>query len=262
MSHSNGHWISPPPSPPSHPQDKKKLEEAEVHSFFPSRPWEHGKKHTGSFGSEGWGMRMLCCRACGEHESHGSPRQIRADSIHQITASHCTQRAEINREAGGAWGVSAVGQGYFSPCVSSSAELDRVVYPQCPTSSLRWSKESCGSWPRTMHWRWVQRTEACAFPLLHPKNSSNNSTRKSDVIGKISTSHIFPNSCFLWYFHITTQSSCWHCHFVSISMHAFISGLLWWAVTTWKKKSVIVFAALQCCLLLWFVSCRGINSIA
>lgn len=70
---------------------------------------------------------MLRCRARGEHESHGLPWQIRADSIHRVTASRRTQRAEINWEAGGAWGGRAMGRGDFSPCVSGSAELGGVA---------------------------------------------------------------------------------------------------------------------------------------
>lgn len=141
---------------------------------------------------------MLRCRARGEHESHGLPRQIRADSIHRITALHRTQRAEIDWEAGGACGGTAMGRGYFSPCASGSAELDRAVYPQLhPRPFLCWSKQVCGSSQGScMHWRWVQRTEACAFSLLQPRDMGNSSTRKTNTLGKTNTSQFFLNSCF------------------------------------------------------------------
>lgn len=82
------------------------------------------------FGSEGCKCFPAEPTESGSHrDCLGRPR---------LTASpeppHCTPRAEITWEAGGAWGGRARGRGYFSPCVSSSGELARAVYPHlCPT---------------------------------------------------------------------------------------------------------------------------------
>lgn len=95
-------------------------------------------------------------------------------------------------------------RGYFSPCASGSAELDRVVQPQLhPSRFLHRSKQVCGSWWGPMHWRWVQRTQACAFFLLQPRNVGNSSNRKTNMLGKTNTSQFILSSCFPWYFHIT-----------------------------------------------------------